>query len=100
MARTREDIGASDQRLEPYAPGTAPRLYRIRLESSQGRDATYGVTSWMGRDKAVAIAVEAHAERAGWPAYRVVVEEDERASLGPDGAWITPGDHLIDRAEW
>jgi hypothetical protein len=74
-------------------------VYRIRLESGLGLEATYGVTTWMGRDKAVAIAVEVHAQRAGWPVYRVLVEADERASPGPDGAWVTPGDHLIDWAD-
>jgi hypothetical protein len=100
MARTDADIGALGPTLEPYAPGNAPRHYRIRLESSLGLEATYGVTTWMGRDKAIAIAVEVHAQRAGWPAYRVVVEADERASVGPDGTWVTQGDHVIDRAEW
>ena len=82
-----------------YAPGQGyvqvTHLYRVHLAGIRGEAEALDVQSFLGRDKAVAMAVRAHAGRPNqWPIYKVDV--DELGPTAPGGMW----DAIDDRAEW
>lgn len=67
----------------------------MHLRGIRGEVEDVEVQSFRGRDKAVAMAVEAHLAKADrWPIYDLDV--DELGPTDPGGSWTA----LDDRAEW
>jgi hypothetical protein len=80
-----------------------PQRYEVRLMIGDDRhESQYLVTTWLGRDKAVALAVAMHVRRHGGHVgvHDVTVDELGPAGPGPGGrAEPNPGD-LVDHVEF
>ncbi len=83
------------------APVNTPRRFEVTLETIEGRASSYGVVTWFGRDKAVALAASVHRERV--PSERIhlvrVVDHGEPHSEEGRGYVLEPDDYT-DRNEW
>jgi hypothetical protein len=79
-----------------------PQRYRVVLSNAQGRSRRYTVVTWLTREKAVAVAVEAHIRRCEdtEAIHDVDVEDLGRAGRDAEGRVAVESGDLIDRMEF
>jgi hypothetical protein len=79
-----------------------PSRFRVIVRNAHGVASTYHAITWLSRDKAVALAVDAHLQRhpeAG-AVYEIEAEDLGPAPRQPDGTAAPEPADLVDRLEW
>jgi hypothetical protein len=81
---------------------TWPERFRVTLRNREGGSWRYTVATWLGRDKAIALAASTHVRRHGDEAtiYDVEVEDLGRAARDAKGLVALETGDLSDRAEF
>ncbi len=75
-----------------------PSRFRVTVRTNSGQAIPYLVVTWLSREKAIAIAVAAHATRHGSSPGPMSIRDVEVTELGPVGR--TPeGKMMLDRGD-
>ena len=79
-----------------------PERFVIRFRTFDGLECEHSVVTWMGRDKAVAVAAYSHAVlHEELVIYQVEVEPRGEIETAADGGGYTlDDDDVTDRMEW